>query len=99
MYKLFHKNLNDKIRKNILISCHVQTAHINGLKLPSVPSYQHMKAMKYETANQLSSGEFLFEISRYLMEDTPKAINFMKTQSKALNKLYLNLLPVVLIIV
>ena len=54
--------------------------------------------MKYETANQLSIREFLFEISRYLMEDTPNAINFMKTQSKALNKLYLNLLPVVLII-
>lgn len=58
-----------------------------------------MKAMKYETANHLSSREFLFEISRYLMEDTPNAINFMKTQGKALNKLYLNLLPVVLTIV
>lgn len=55
--------------------------------------------MKYETANHLSSREFLFEISRYLMEDTPNAINFMKTQGKALNKLYLNLLPVVLTIV
>ena len=46
----------------------------------------YMSDMKYQTVNELYSGEFLFKLNRYLIEDTPDAMNFIRTQICSLNK-------------
>ena len=46
----------------------------------------YMSDMKYQTVNELYSGEFLFKLNRYLIEDTPNAMNFIRTQICSLNK-------------
>ena len=42
--------------------------------------------MKYQTVNERSGGEFLFKLNRYLIEDTPNAMNFIRAQICSLNK-------------
>ena len=66
------------------------TTNIIDTEFPSRQrSFQHARGIKDKGFNQRSGREFLFKLNRYLTEDTSNAMNFIRTQISALNKLSL----------
>lgn len=65
---------------------HLHTTDIIDLKVPSLPrSHLHNRHVKNQTVNQHSCWEYLFKLNRYLIENTPDAINSIRTQICSLN--------------